>query len=101
MARSRGSRSGLRRGRARVARRGTGGPTLHRGTGGVGAFTSRSGGRGGGGTSFGYRGFKSKKQWRWAWANKKTWARKKAHETKGGYKGLPASKHSGHKGSRT
>ncbi|QFP94694.1 hypothetical protein I5G59_gp74 [Mycobacterium phage LilMcDreamy] len=97
MAGSRGTRSGLRRGRAKVARKGTGGPRLHSGTGNVGQFASGSG-RGGGG---GYRGFKSKKQWRWAWANKKTWARKKAHETKGGYKSLPASKHSGHKGSRT
>lgn len=95
--RSRGSRSGLRTGRARVARTGHGGPTLHSATGGVGAFSARSGGRGGGG----YRGFKSKKQWRWAWATKQPWARKKAHETKGGYHALPASKHSGKKGSRT
>lgn len=97
MSKSRGGRSGLSKGRAKVARRGHGGPTLSSSTGGVGAFSARSGGRGGGG----YRGFKSKKQWKWAWANKKPWARKKAHETKGGYHSLPASKHSGHKGSRT
>lgn len=44
----------------------------------------------------GYPGFKSKKQWRWAFANKKPWARKKAHKTKGGpktrYRRLPRSK---------
>ncbi len=44
----------------------------------------------------GYRGFKSKKQWRWAFANKKRWARGKAHKTKGGkktrYRRLPWSK---------
>lgn len=69
-------------------------------TGGVGQFSAHSGGRGG----HGYRGFKSKKQWRWAWATKQPWARKKSHETAGGpkirYRRLPASKHSGHKGSR-
>ena len=64
-------------------------------TGGIGQFSSRGGG---------YRGFKSKKQWRWAFASKQPWARKKAHETAGGkvvrYRRLPASKHSGRKGSR-
>lgn len=51
-----------------------------------------------------YRGFKSKKQWRWAFASKQPFADKKAHETAGGprvrYKRLPESKHSGRKGSR-
>lgn len=51
-----------------------------------------------------YSGFKSKKQWRWAFATKQPWAREKAHKTKGGpvvrYRRLPASKHSGVKGSR-
>ncbi|AHZ95335.1 hypothetical protein SEA_AELIN_75 [Mycobacterium phage Aelin] len=69
------------------------------GTGGVGQFAKRGGRRGGG-----YRGFKSKRQWRWAHATKQPWARKKAHETKGGkvvrYRRLPESKHSGHKGRR-
>ncbi|QBI99615.1 hypothetical protein SEA_ROBYN_77 [Mycobacterium phage Robyn] len=41
---------------------------------------------------------------RWAHATKQPWARKKAHETKGGkvvrYRRLPESKHSGHKGRR-
>ncbi|UDL15234.1 hypothetical protein SEA_PONS_2 [Gordonia phage Pons] len=44
-------------------------------------------------------GFKSKKQWRWAFATKQPWARKKAHQTKGGkktrYRRLPASKGTG------
>jgi hypothetical protein len=40
----------------------------------------------------GYKGFKSKKQWRWAFANMKTFAHKKAHETKGGWKALPKNK---------
>jgi hypothetical protein len=35
--------------------------------------------------------FKSKKQWRWAFANKKAFARKWAHQTKS-YKRLPAKK---------
>jgi hypothetical protein len=52
-----------------------------------------------------YAGFKSKKQWRWAFANKMPWARKKAHKTKGGkvvrYRRLPYSKGSGKKGART
>jgi hypothetical protein len=52
----------------------------------------------------GYPGFKSKKQWRWAFANKMPWAREKAHKTKGGkvtrFRRLPASKHS-RKGRRT
>lgn len=51
-----------------------------------------------------YAGFKSKKQWRWAFANKKSWAHEKAHKTKGGkkirYRRLPESKHSGKKGKR-
>jgi hypothetical protein len=46
-------------------------------------------------------GFRSKKQWRWAFANHKSFAHKKAHETPGGkkvrYRRLPASKHSGHR----
>lgn len=41
-------------------------------------------------------GFRSKAQWRWAFATKKSWARKKAHKTKGGpkarYRRLPARK---------
>lgn len=41
-------------------------------------------------------GFKSKAQWRWAFANHKTWARKKAHKTKGGkvtrFRRLPSRK---------
>lgn len=52
-----------------------------------------------------YAGFKSKKQWKWAFASKKPWAHEKAHKTKGGpkvrYRRLPASKHSGKKGRRT
>ena len=52
----------------------------------------------------GYAGFKSKKQWKWAFATHQPWAREKAHKTKGGkvtrYRRLPASKHSGVKGSR-
>lgn len=51
-----------------------------------------------------YHGFKSKKQWRWAFASKQPWAREKAHKTKGGkvvrYRRLPESKFSGRKGSR-
>lgn len=51
-----------------------------------------------------YHGFKSKKQWRWAFATHQPWASEKAHKTKGGpvvrYRRLPGSKHSGHKGSR-
>ncbi|AGU92083.1 hypothetical protein BANE1_74 [Mycobacterium phage Bane1] len=81
----------LRGGRSKIARsRGRGTVALHSRAGGIATFA-----KGGGG---GYRGFKSKKQWRWAWA------RKKSHETAGGpkvrYRRLPASKHSGHKGSR-
>ena len=52
-----------------------------------------------------YAGFKSKKQWKWAFASKQPWAHEKAHKTKGGkgvrYRRLPASKHSGVKGART
>lgn len=44
----------------------------------------------------GYPGYKSKKQWKWAFANHKSWARQKAHKTKGPrkirYRRLPASK---------
>ncbi len=44
----------------------------------------------------GYPGFKSKKQWRWAFANKKPWARGKARKTKGPrkirFRRLPRSK---------
>jgi hypothetical protein len=51
-----------------------------------------------------YHGYRSKKQWRWAFATKKAWAHEKAHRTAGGkivrYRRLPASKGSGHKGSR-
>jgi hypothetical protein len=51
-----------------------------------------------------YHGFKSRKQWRWAFASKQPWAHEKAHRTSGGkivrYRRLPASKHSGHKGRR-
>ena len=42
------------------------------------------------------KGFSSKAQWRWAFATKQPWARKKAHETKGGkkvrYRRLPKRK---------
>lgn len=47
----------------------------------------------------GYKGFRSKAQWRWAFATKQSWARKKAHETPGGpkvrYRRLPKKKHRG------
>lgn len=70
-------------------------------TGGVGQFSAHSGGHGKHGT---YRGFKSKKQWRWAWASKQPWADQKSHRTAGGpkirYRRLPESKHSGKKGAR-
>jgi hypothetical protein len=40
--------------------------------------------------------FMSKKQWRWAFATKKTWARRHAHATPGGkkvrYRRLPTRK---------
>lgn len=43
-----------------------------------------------------YHGFKSKKQWRWAFATRQSWARGKAHKTAGGkvtrYRRLPESK---------
>lgn len=43
-----------------------------------------------------YHEYKSRRQWRWAFANKKPWARGKAHKTPGGkiarYRRLPASK---------
>jgi hypothetical protein len=98
--RGRGTRSGLRKGRAKVARSHSARTVgLSARTGGVGTFARRGGGGGG------YRGFKSKKQWRWAHANKKPWASKKSRETAGGpvtrYRRLPASKHSGRKGART
>jgi hypothetical protein len=32
------------------------------------------------------KGFVSKKQWRWAFATKRSWARRKARETPGGPK---------------
>lgn len=42
------------------------------------------------------KGFASKKQWRWAFATGKSWARRKAHETSGGprarYHRLPLRK---------
>ena len=91
-------RSGaLRGGRSKIARSRQGNTVaLHSSSGGTATFSKRGGG--------GYRGFKSKKQWRWAWATHQPWARKKSHETAGGpkvrYRRLPASKHSGHKGSR-
>jgi hypothetical protein len=51
-----------------------------------------------------YHGFKSRKQWRWAFASHQSFAHQKAHRTKGGpivrYRRLPESKHSGHKGRR-
>lgn len=51
-----------------------------------------------------YAGYKSKKQWRWAFATGQPWAREKAHKTKGGkgrrYRILPESKYSGKKGGR-
>lgn len=80
----------------KIAQRRGSAVSLSAGTGGVGQFGKRGGG--------GYRGFKSKKQWKWAWASKQPWARKKSHQTAGGpkvrYRRLPASKHSGHKGAR-
>ena len=63
----------------------------HSGTGGMGQFSARGGGGG-------YRGFKSKAQWRYFFANPKLrkYAHKKAHETAGGpkvrYRRLPARK---------
>lgn len=69
-----GSRRGgaLRGGRSKIARsRGNGTVALHAKAGGIATFA-----KGGGG---GYRGFKSKKQWRWAWATHQPWARKKSH----------------------
>ena len=43
-----------------------------------------------------YAGYKSKKQWRWAFATGQPWAREKAHKTKGGkgkwYRRLPETK---------
>ncbi|AAN02063.1 gp9 [Mycobacterium phage Barnyard] len=45
--------------------------------------------------------FRSKAQWRWAFANKKSWARKWAHKTPGGkkvrYRKLPRKKGMGKK----
>lgn len=91
---SRGTRSGSSlSGRSRVARSRSGSrvPT-HAGTGGLGQFSARGGGKGG----RGYRGFKSKAQWRWAWATHQPFARKKSHETAGGrkvrYRRLPERK---------
>jgi hypothetical protein len=53
--------------------------------------------------SGGYHGFKSKAQWRWAFANKMRWARGKARKTAGGkivrYRRLPWRK-SAKKGAR-
>jgi hypothetical protein len=44
-------------------------------------------------SSHSYRGFRSKAQWRWAFATKKSFARRWAHETPGGpkvrYRRLP------------
>jgi len=66
--------------------------STHAGTGGIGQFSS---GRGHGG---GYKGYRSKKQWRYFFANPKLrkYARKKAHETAGGkvvrYRRLPMRK---------
>ncbi|QPX62210.1 hypothetical protein PBI_INDLOVU_75 [Mycobacterium phage Indlovu] len=90
----RGGRRGLAQGSPKIARSRQGGTVaLSSRSGGIGQFARRGGG---------YRGFKSKKQWRWAYATGQPWAHKKAHETKGGkvvrYRRLPASKHSGHKG---
>jgi hypothetical protein len=97
-----GRRAGsLKGGRSTTGSKGGTAAKMHSNTGGIGKHTSRSGGHGGGGT---YHGFKSKKQWRWAWASGQPWARKKSHETAGGpkirYRRLPESKHSGKKGSR-
>lgn len=51
-----------------------------------------------------YHGYKSKKQWRWAFATHQSFAHEKAHRTAGGkkvrYRRLPESKHSGKKGKR-
>lgn len=38
--------------------------------------------------------FRSKAQWRWAFATRKTWARRWAHET-ASYKALPRNKQGG------
>lgn len=86
---TRGARRGLTPGSPKIARsRRAGTISLAHQGGGVGQFAKRRGG--------GYRGFKSKAQWRWAWATHKPWARKKAHETKGGkvtrYRRLPRRK---------
>lgn len=94
---ARGGRKGLPLGANKIARsRKAGTIAMAARIGGIGQFARHGGG--------GYKGFKSKKQWRWAFASKQPWAHKKAHETKGGkivrYRRLPASKHSGHKGSR-
>jgi len=49
--------------------------------------------------SHNYRGFRSKKQWRWAFATKQPFARRWAHETPGGpkvrYRRLPLRRRSG------
>lgn len=93
----RGTRKGgaLRGGRSKIAR-------SRSGQARTASLSSRLGGIAQFGKRGGYRGFKSKKQWRWAWATKQPWARKKSHETKGGkivrYRRLPESKHSGKKG---
>lgn len=91
----RGGRRALSKSSPKIARRRGNAVAMSAQTGGVGQFSRR------GGT---YHGFKSKKQWRWAFASKQPWAHEKAHRTKGGpkvrYRRLPASKHSGHKGSR-
>lgn len=43
-----------------------------------------------------YHGYRSKAQWRWAFATHKSWAREKARRTKGGpkirYRRLPGRK---------
>lgn len=83
----------MRGGRSTIARSRQGRTVaLSAKTGGVGQFSSRGGGGGG------YRGFKSKAQWRYFFANPKLrkYARKKAHETAGGkkirYRRLPMRK---------
>lgn len=84
-------RGALRGGKSKIARSRQGNTVaLSSQSGGIAQF-SRGGGKRGG-----YKGFKSKAQWRWAWATKKPWARKKSHETKGGpkvrYRRLPERK---------
>jgi hypothetical protein len=79
----------MRGGSPKIARRRGRAVAMSHASGGIGQFSRR----GGGGSS---GGFKSKAQWRWAYATHQPWARKKAHKTAGGkivrYRRLPARK---------